>query len=246
MKSNPKYFVRKGFTLLEVVIAVGLLAILVGMVFSVARSSLLLGQTIVTTQNEEMLRVAFFDFLEQRFSNLPGNARLQVDVEDSGSQYLSDITIQNVPLSFTWDGAERVAKAVQLTTVKRRSGFLDIVLRYYENEILKDNQGSAAKRVKTDQKPFAEIVLLTDVAFFEWRMLDGRLMEWEYDWRAQGRLPLQMELVMAVGAKGEEFRRIFWLPPKQSPESVIRNSLQNVANSQPQEPPPEPPPSPPP
>ena len=215
-----------GFTLLELVIAIGLLAILVGMVFGTARTSLALGNTIVETQHEEMLHQAFFDLLHQRFSSLPGNARFDLKAQDSSAQHLSDLTLQNVPLSFTWGGQARIAKAVQLSTVKRRSGYLDVVLRYYEDEILPDSASTFGKSDSASQKPFAEIVLLSDVAYFEWRVLDGRSMEWSYDWDQQGRLPLQLELKLAIGAKGEEIRQIFWLPPKQNPEVFMRQLMQ--------------------
>lgn len=216
---------RSGFTLLELVIAMGMLSVIVGMVFGIARSSLALGNTIVQTQNEEMEHQAFFEFLSQRFSALPGNTRFDLQVEDSGSHYISDLTLQNVPLSFTWGGDERIAKAVQLSTVKRRSGYLDIVLRFFENEILEGSESSFGSSA-TSKEPFAEIVLLQDVAYFEWRVLDGRSMEWEYDWEIQGRLPLQLELTLAIGAKGEEIRQVFWLPPKQNPEVLMRQMMQ--------------------
>jgi prepilin-type N-terminal cleavage/methylation domain-containing protein len=213
-----------GFTLLELVIAIGLLAVIMGMVFATARSSLALGNTIVRTQNEEMLHQAFFELLEQRFSALPGNTRFDLKVEDSGAHYISELTLQNVPMSFTWGGQERIAKAVQLSTVKRRSGYLDIVLKYYENEILEGSASTFGSSLR-DKEPFAEIVLLEDVAFFEWRVLDAGTMEWQYDWNVQGRLPIQLELTMAIGAKGEEMRQVFWLPPKQNPEVVMRQMM---------------------
>lgn len=225
MKNSPARLRHQGFTLLELVIAMMLLAIIVGMVFNIARTSLSLGNTIIATQNEEMETQAFLDLLSLRFSALPGNTRLDLVVEDSGPRYLSDITLQNVPLSFTWGGEEKIAKAVQLSTVQRRSGYLDIVLRYYENEIL-EGSGAGTDSKVIDEKPFAEIVLLENVAYFEWRVLDPNSMEWLYDWTVQGRMPLQLELTMALGAKGEEIRKIFWLPPKQDPAVVIRQAMQ--------------------
>ena len=230
MITHPARPRASGFTLLELVIALALLSMLIGMVFSTARTSLALGNTIVQTQNEEMLHQAFFELLHQRFSALPGNTRMELKVDGSGSHNISDLTLQNVPLSFTWGGQARIAKAVQLSTVKRRSGYLDIVLKYYENEILKDS-ASTLKKSAGDEKPFAEIVLLENVAYFEWRVLDGRSMEWQFDWETQGRLPLQVELTMAIGAKGEEIRQIFWIPPKQNPEVVMRQMLQGGGNS---------------
>lgn len=233
MKPHPAKNRHAGFTLLEVVIATGLLMVIVGMVFGIARTSLALGNAIVQTQNEEMAHQAFFDLLGRTFSSMPGNARFDLKVEDSGSQYLSDLTLQNVPLSFTWGGEERIAKAIQLSTVRRRSGFLDIVLRYYENEILDQVANPEAEEEALpesqsifDNEPFAEIVLLEDVAYFEWRVLDGRTLEWFYDWEIPNQIPLQLELVMAIGAKGEEIRQVFWLPPKQHPGIHLRAVMQ--------------------
>jgi type II secretory pathway pseudopilin PulG len=229
--ASPVISRRPGFTLLELVLSILVMTIIIGMVFGTARTSLALGTTIVKTQNEEMLYQSFFDLLTQRFASMPGNTRFDLKVSDSGSHYVPDLTLQNVPLGFTWGGQERIAKAVQLSTVKRRSGYLDIVLRYYENEILPDSTGG--KTNANDEKPFAEIVLLSDVAYFEWRVLDGRSMEWQYDWDLQGRLPLQIELVMAVGAKGEESRQIFWVPPKSNPEIRMRQMVQSGGNADP-------------
>ena len=230
MKTSSNSPQLRGFTLLELVLAILLMTILVGMVFSTAKASLSLGHHIVETQNEEMLHLAFFELINQRISSLPGNTRFDLKSTDSGSHYLSDLTLQNVPLSFTWGGQARIAKAVQLSTVKKRSGYLDIVLRYYESEILEDS-ASQVKTVAGDAKPFAEIVLLSDVDYFEWRALDGRSMKWQYDWDLQGRLPLQVELKIRIGAKGEEIRRVFWIPPKQNPEVQMRQMMQNAANN---------------
>jgi Type II secretion system (T2SS), protein J/Prokaryotic N-terminal methylation motif len=220
MKLSPLRSKPSGFTLFELVLAMGLLTILVGMVFGTARTSLALGNSIVKSQNEEMLHQAFFELLHQRLSDMPGNARFDLKVTDSGSHYLSDLTLEKVPLSFTWGGQARIAKSVQLSTVKRRSGYLDIVLRYYDEELIA-NSNSTVKKL-TQPKPFAEIVLLEDVAYFEWRVLDGRSMEWKYDWDLDGRQPLQVELTLAIGANGEEIRQVFWIPAKQNPEILIR------------------------
>jgi hypothetical protein len=103
------------------------------------------------------------------------------------------------------------------------------VLRYYENEILEGSESSFGSSALPEE-PFAEILLIEDVAFFEWRVLDGRSMEWQFDWEIQGRLPLQIELTMAIGAQGEEIRQVFWVPPKQNPEVMMRQMMQGGGN----------------
>ncbi len=198
-----------------------LMSAIAGMVFGIAHTSLNLSQAIVKTQGEEMEQQAFFEFLSRRFASLPGNARLELISEDSGFLYLSDLTLQEVPMSFTWGGQDLLAQAVQISTVQTRSGYLNIVLRYYENEIL-EGSGSNFDSTAEEKEPYAEIVLLRDVAYFEWRVLDSNTMEWLYDWEEQGRLPLQVELQLAIGAEGEPVRHVFWLPPKQNPEVIMR------------------------
>lgn len=207
-----------------------LLAAISGMVFSISRSSLKLGKAIVDSQAVEMEQQAFFQLLGRRFASLPGNARLELYSEPSGRLYLSDLTLQEVPMSFTWGGQDRLAKAVQISTVQRRSGYLDIVMRYYEEEIL-EGSGSDFEGVAEDEPPFAEIVLLRDVAYFEWRVFDSNTMEWFEAWDEKNRLPLQLELLMAIGAEGKPLRHVFWLPPKQNPELVMRQLGENNPTS---------------
>jgi prepilin-type N-terminal cleavage/methylation domain-containing protein len=214
---------RRGFTLLELVLAMLVMALLAGMIFGTATANMELSNTVVKRQNEESVKTAFFELLNNRLGSLPGNTRMELKSNDAGSHYLSDLTLQNVPLAFSWGGAEKVAKAVQLSTVQRRDGFLDIVLRYYEEEILQDSDN---QQTNASVEPFAEVVLLEDVRTFEWRVLDGRTMEWNYDWDLVGRLPLQMELTIALGAEGDFIRQIFWITPKQDPEVMMRQLQQ--------------------
>ena len=214
---------RHGFTLLELVLALLVFAIVMIMVFRTQQASMLLGQTVVNTQNEEGERKAMFELLGKMFGTLPGNARMELASSDAGARYLSDLTLQNVPLAFTWGGTEKVAKAVKLSTVPRRDGFIDIVLYYYEEEILQDSDN---QQTNESLEPFAEVVLLEDVRLFEWEVLDGRTMEWAYDWDLVGRLPLQMKLTVAFGGDGEVMNQIFWIPPKQDPEVMMRQLQQ--------------------
>lgn len=236
-RSHPR-----AFTLLELVLGILLLGMLIGMVMTTANRSLVLANSVVKTQNEEMLHQAFVEFLNQYFTTLPGNTRLDVKVQDNGKQYLTDMTLQNVPMGFTWGGQERIAKAVQLSTVRKRDGYLDIVLSYYENEILDDTSAEAGTPRAVSKEPFAQVILLEHVRLFEWEFLDGSNMEWRYDWDLQGRLPLQIRLVFAFDADGPEISQVFWLPPKQNPEILFREMQQTRGGgSTPIKPDPDPP-----
>lgn len=221
---------RRGFTLLEMVLALALFAILSGMIFGVATQTMSLISDVVEDQNQASTETAFFELLDRQFASLPGNARLELVTEDSGAQYLSDLTIQNVPMTFNWGGTEQIARAVQLSTVRRRSGFLDIVLRYYENPILDETSEVGDPAGPLDNEPFAEVVLLEGIYIFEWRVLDARTMEWQYEWDLGGRLPLELELTFVVNPAeaAEPIRHVFWITPKQNPAILMRQLQQGA------------------
>lgn len=233
MRNSRSSSAHGGFTLLETVISFALFALLIGMVMGLASQNIGLGRDVVDKQNEVSTQEAFIQFLGRQFSAIPGNARIELTSEDNGAQYLSDLTIQNVPLSFNWGSTERVAKAIQLSTERRRDGLLDIVIRYYEDEILEATEELGDISDSLDNEPFAEVVLLEDVYAFEWQVLDGRTMEWQYDWDLVGRLPLQMELVYATNRDEVEtpIRQIFWITPKQNPEVMMRQLQQQGGQS---------------
>lgn len=233
MRNSRSSSAHGGFTLLETVISFALFALLIGMVMGLASQNIGLGRDVVDKQNEVSTQEAFIQFLGRQFSAIPGNARIELTSEDNGAQYLSDLTIQNVPLSFNWGSTERVAKAIQLSTERRRDGLLDIVIRYYEDEILETTEELGDISDSLDNEPFAEVVLLEDVYAFEWQVLDGRTMEWQYDWDLVGRLPLQMELVYATNRDEVEtpIRQIFWITPKQNPEVMMRQLQQQGGQS---------------
>ena len=238
MKKSMRHRVRgNGFTLLELVLAIGLMALLVGMIFAVASQNIALGRTVVEKQNEESIDTALFELLDTMFASLPGNARLELLADGGGSDLLSevssDMTVQNVPLSFTWGGVERIAKSIQLSTVRGRDGLYDIVLRYYEGEILEATTDVGDAAVIGEEEPFAEVVLMEDVTVFAWQVLDGRDMEeWQSDWEIAGRLPLQLELTYMRDQFSDPIRHVFWITPKQNPEVLIRQLMQGGGNVQ--------------
>ena len=224
---------RHGFTLIEMVIALALFGILSGMIFGVATQTMSLTSEVVKSQNKSSTETAFFELLNRQFSSLPGNARFELVSSDSGAQYLSDLTIENVPMTFNWGGTAQIARAVQLSTVRRRDGFLDIVLRYYEDPILEEtSEVGSSIEASSDNEPFAEVVLLEDIYIFEWRVLDGRTGDWSYDWDLAGRLPLQLELTFVVDPVDTDvpIRQVFWITPKQNPEVLMRQLQQDAQN----------------
>jgi hypothetical protein len=208
-----------GYLLFEIVLALMVASAVLAGVFAIANGSLSLANSMSEEGADVITHEAFLTFMGRNFESLPGNAVLDLTLEEGASHYLSDLTFQNVPTAFSWAGQTLSAEAVQLSTVPRRGGNLDIVLRYYEEPILDDNDSTAS----VNAEPIAELVLLRDVYRFEWYAIDGRTMEPSDTWDVRGRLPLQMKLDVIFDANSERVIHHFWIPPKVNPETVIRS-----------------------
>ena len=216
----------KGFTLLEVVIALGLLGMLVGMIFRVARSSMQLSQAVVDEQNVTMERNAFFSMLKNHFEQIPGNAVLRLESYESRgnnvTRNLFTLTFQNVPMSFNWGEAPMTAEAVQLATVEQRDGFIDVVLRFYDEQILEDSDSTGDEQAE----PVAEITLIEDMWLCDCEVVDGRTLEQLSSWDNNGQLPLQVKFYCRFEPSADIVQQTFWVVPKQNPEVVFRQIMQ--------------------
>ena len=215
---------RRGILLLEAVLALAIAGMVLVSIMWIVSGALQMSNQMADDGRRHMTQEALINFLGRNFSQLPGNAEMELLREDAGSHFLSNLTFQNVPTSFSWSGQAISAEAVQISTVPTRSGDLDVVLRYYEEAILDDSDSTA----NVNAEPVAEIVLLRDVFWFEWWARDGRAVNEESQgytetWDVRGRLPVQMELRVKFDENSDEIIHHFWLPPKLNPESVVRS-----------------------
>jgi prepilin-type N-terminal cleavage/methylation domain-containing protein len=216
----------RGFTLLEIVIALGLMGMLVGMIFRVAGTSVQLSQMVVEGQKVTMERNAFFNLLKQQFENMPGNAIIRLDSNDSRSgdvsRSLFSLTFQNIPMSFDWGEVPITAEAIELATVEQRDGFVDVILKFYDEEILQDS----SKRSNDDIEPFAEITLLEDLWMCDCEVVDGNSMEQFTEWDNDNKLPLQVKFYCRFEPTSDIIQQTFWVVPKQNPEVFFRQVMQ--------------------
>ena len=223
---------NRGFTLLEIVIALGLMGMLVGMIFRVARTSVQLSQMVVETQTVTMEKNAFFNLLKHHFENMPGNAIISLVSKDSRNgdvtRSLFTLTFQNVPMSFDWGDTPITAEAIELATVEQRDGFVDVILRFYDEEILADSDA----RANDDLEPFAEITLIEDLWMCDCEVVDANSMEQFTEWDNDGKLPLQVKFYCRFDPNSDIVLQTFWVVPKVNPEVFFRQVMQqNVGQS---------------
>ena len=217
---------NRGFTLLEIVIALGLMGMLVGMIFRVARTSVQLSQMVVETQTVTMEKNAFFNLLQHHFENMPGNAIIRLASKDSRNgdvtRSLFTLTFQNVPMSFDWGDTPITAEAVELATVEQRDGFVDVILKFYDEKILADSDA----RANDNLEPFAEITLVEDLWMCDCEVVDANSMEQFTEWDNDGKLPLQVKFYCRFEPSSDIVLQTFWVVPKVNPEVFFRQVMQ--------------------
>lgn len=219
---TSKRLQRGGFTLLEIVIALGLMGMLVGMIFRVAQSSMKLSQSVVETQNEMMEHNAFFNLLKNHFEQIPGNAVINLESYEARDRTLFTLTFQNVPMSFNWGDVPMTAEAIELSTVEQRDGFIDVVLRFYDVKILEDSTSTG----DDDAEPFAEITLIEDMWMCDCEVIDGSTMEADTFWDNSGQQPLQVKFYCRFTPTSDIVQQTFWVVPKENPEVIMRQIIQ--------------------
>lgn len=209
---------RPGYLLLEVVLAMGIASALLISIFMIASGSLSLSERIVEEGRITSRHESFLNFFERSLEELPGNAEVRLSSVESSGRLLPTLTIQNAPTSFGFEGLPIAAQAVVIRTTPAPGGGLNVVLDYYESQLLDDGDGLAEER----PEPVGSLILYRDIWRFELRALQVSTMTFVTDWETSGRWPVQMELNAIFEPDGGEIVQHFWLPGKANPAQLVQ------------------------
>lgn len=204
----PGRRLHHAFTLLEMIIAMGVLALLLAGIFSVAKSTMELSNDLAAGQERALMKQNFIDFLRRSFRGLPGGAEVRLDNRSVGGTYLPSLTIVNGGASFSPSEALPPDTAIELTAEQRPGGYLRVLLR------VMDDQQTLALRTGQNVRPSAKqatLPLMDQVSRFEWKLYDGYSGRWENLWK-DARRPLMAELNVQLD-DGQPLRAVFWIPP---------------------------------
>ena len=98
----PKSISSRGFTLLELVIAMTILALLSGMVFSIVRGSMktAFDMQMIQKENDQVSR--FIALCRQTFQRLPSTAIITIKTTQAGEPVMQELTISGAPETFAF------------------------------------------------------------------------------------------------------------------------------------------------
>lgn len=199
----PQVRARAGFTLLEVVIVLFIVALVLAAVHSIAQGAVTLADDVRRAQRLGARQQAFTTFGERLFAELPPTAALNVKTTQDGGQYLSGVELYGVPSPF--------------------NGMPDMVVRLFTESVPGGGVRMLLSCGKMKQAlPFVTVLLFDDLAACEWRVFDPNTRQWTTQWKEPLEEntpqvhPTMVELVMTTTG-GDRRRHVFWIVPNEMP-----------------------------
>jgi prepilin-type N-terminal cleavage/methylation domain-containing protein len=190
-----------GFTLLEVVIVMFIIALVLAAVHAIAQGTVTLADDVRRAQRHDARQQAFVTFVERLFASLGATTSLNMKTTQDGGQYLSFLELRRVPSPF--DGAPD--RTVTLFTEAAPGGGLRLML---------------GVRLKDDSHNTVKVLLFDNITTCEWRAFDAATRQWTTVWNedtneTDSRIhPPLMELLITQGM--ENRRQVFWIAPNET------------------------------
>jgi prepilin-type N-terminal cleavage/methylation domain-containing protein len=234
--SFVRHSAKGGFTLLEMVLAMFILSLLIGAIFTIVRSVTQLANEMTMELQRDGRTHGFLDLCSRTFRSLPPEAWVRLRTKQAGGRYLSQLVLTGgaSPLSGQTGGI------TVLETEEVPDGYFRLAMR-----VLTPEQAVAWE--KGDAAVGIRLPLLENVATLDWKFLNMDTGEWEPLWNDKldlqsltnpqtdgvtgapvapivSRRPSLVELKLAFGAEPPQ-RHVFWVPPAAPPSPLKRGNI---------------------
>jgi len=204
MKKNSHYS-KKGFTLLETILAMSILAVMMSVIFSITTSSVSLGRSIVSIQSNSRHQAAFYNYLKQLFANLPSDARITLEEND---QKFQTLTIENPNTEFPAQGHQHLAKQLWIAIGTDRDGLFNLSLET-SNQIEDESNNREPIYFQTE--------LVRSMTNIRWEFFDANRDEWSPEWTPNMGRPSQIKFFYSYPGHEDEHMHYFWIPSRKDP-----------------------------
>jgi prepilin-type N-terminal cleavage/methylation domain-containing protein len=237
MNTNPPRLAqRAGFTLLEVMLAVALMAILIGGIFGVQRGALAIARNVTEEQEDAMRMTSFAELVRRSFEQAPGNSKVHLMVPRGGNGS-SEIYFKDYPLAFAWSGVSAGSKSVILRMERNKVRQYTAVVLYLDEEASKDYENGSLDERSVDRATglprVRRLELMEGIQEMTWRVIDDTtapssqagstsrnseddwVLEWPLD---KTKRPTRVKFKLQMVDSYEPLDLIFWIPSMVSPE----------------------------
>jgi prepilin-type N-terminal cleavage/methylation domain-containing protein len=168
-----------GFTLLEVIVAMGILGLLSASLLLIFRSSLELSNTILSTQEKNLHRREMEAHIERHLYALTNESRISLSI-DGGRSNVQSLIIDRPSHYFSFAGKDNLARKTIFTGDFNKKGLLNILQLSFAVDREEEQIDSSNDNDNFDKKT----TLFRDLIALEWYFFDETKGEWVSEWDA--------------------------------------------------------------
>lgn len=213
-----------GFTLLELIVGIGLIGIVLTGVYKVASKSIELSENVLVRQHDNLHMHSFMGLLKRNIEDIPGNAKINMEPAELQSGVArSEIALVDYPLAFSWAGVSAGSKIVFIVSGPDKSleGASQIEIRYLNQEEAEIYE----ERQSLPDDLGMGIVLMNELKNVTWNFYDQNNKEWVDQWSAEdypNQRPSMVYMEISFLDESEPIQSYYWIPTVEDPATVAR------------------------
>lgn len=186
----------RGYLLLEVLLALVVLSIIVGLVFRIIQTTSTVTSNVQFLQGQQEHSDGIYELLRKDIESLPSTAEFQTKRTKDEFQLIFDRT----PFNFSWKGAESGFGTVILAVRSQPDGRFSLVATELPEPPVTDPQSKPPPPTVT--------TLITGLVRCDWRFFDRNTGNWVADWTS-GDKPTLLECTFQVSGQPASVRAVF-------------------------------------
>jgi len=184
-----------GYLLLEVLLALVVLSIIVGLVFRIIQTTSSVTSNVQFLQGAQEHSDGMYEILRKDIESLPGTAEFETKRTKDEFQLIFDETSFN----FSWKGAEAGFGTVILAVRNQPDGRFSLVATEIPEPPVSD----------APPPPTVVTTLITGLVRCDWRFFDRNTGNWVPNWASGGDKPTLLECTFQVSGQSAPVRAVF-------------------------------------
>jgi len=186
-----------GYLLLEVLLALAILSIIVGLVFRIIQTTSRVTSNVEFLQGQQEHSDGIYEILRKDIESLPGTAEFQTKRTKDDFELIFDETSFN----FSWKGAESGFGTVILAVKNQQDGRFSLVATEIPEPPVSDPDATPPPPIVT--------TLITGLVRCDWRFFDRNTGNWVANWTNGGDKPTLLECTFQVSGQPAPVRAVF-------------------------------------
>ncbi len=205
---------KSAFTLIEVILAMGLIGLLIGGVYSIANGALQLGLSMNNARISETRLTHFTSAWRDYLENLPPGVRLSCGLQKVKRGAGGNLLIEGGQVPFIWTSRVRLADAVEFTVARSQEpGALQLKVHHLQR---------LEKPTAMDTyRQIAELTVLDGLKEFRWEFYDPEKKRWFSSWDPgkNAAPPLFMRLSFQFLKDPRKYEFTYWIANDLAPRT---------------------------